>query len=86
MSSPSQFNWSSIRRSLIILIVFIGGMSLYTMFLGRPGDFGGGVVGGIVGMVFGGAVGLTIGLVQVFGKWIGGRRVRSADKSSSSVE
>src|SRR4051794_284788 len=72
MHSPPHSNWPAIRRGLILMMVLIGAMSLYTLLLGRPGDFG----AGVVGMVFGGAAGLTVVLVEGIGRWIARRQDR----------
>jgi hypothetical protein len=82
MSLLSQSNWPSIRRGLILLMLLIGGMSMYSLFLGRPGDFG----GGLVGMAFGGVAGLIVVLVEVIGRWTARRQARSVSEGSSSDE
>lgn len=80
MSSQSQSNWPSMRRGLILLMLLIGGTSVYSLLFGRPGDFG----GGLVGMVFCGVAGLSVVLVEAVGKWLALRRVRSVSERSSS--
>jgi hypothetical protein len=82
MSSPSQSNWPSIRSGLILLMVLIGGTSLYSLFLGRPGDFG----AGLMGLVAGAIIGLVVGLAGILGKWLARRRSRSAGETPSSDE
>src|SRR5260221_14493057 len=56
MSLPTQSRWSSLRRGLILLMGLIGGTSIYSLGLGRPGDFG----AGLVGLVLGGTAGLAV--------------------------
>jgi ammonia channel protein AmtB len=82
MRPSSQSNWPSIRRGLILMMFFFGVMSLYTLFLGRPGDF----AGGLVGMVIGGTAGLVVVLVEGIGRWLSRRRSRSAHDNRISDE
>jgi hypothetical protein len=79
MSLPSQSNWPSIRRGLIVLMLLMGGTSLYCFFLGRPGDFG----GGLVGMVFFGVAALLVGLFEVIGRRMARRQAGSVTEGSS---
>ena len=70
MSSPPQSTWPTTRRTLLIVGVLVGGMSLYSLTTGRPGDFG----AGMVGMVLGATAGLMVALVEVIGRWLARRR------------
>lgn len=78
MSSPPQSSWATLRRGLILLMVLIVGTSLYSLLLGRPGDFG----AGLVGLVFGGAAALVVVLVEVISRWSARRRARLPDQDS----
>jgi hypothetical protein len=61
-------------------MLLIGSTSLWSFFLGRPGDF----EAGLVGMVFGATVGLVVVLVEVIGRWLVRQRVRSTGEGSLS--
>jgi len=82
MSLTCQSNWPSIRRGLILLVLLIGGMSMYCLFLGRPDDFG----SGLVGMAFGGVAALIVVFVEVIGRWTARRLARSVSEGTSSVQ
>jgi len=75
-------NWPSIRRNLILLILVLGAMSLYSLFLGRPGDFAAGSVGAIVG----GSVALIVLLVEGAGKRFIRRRSAPSAEGAPSDE
>jgi hypothetical protein len=42
-------NWPKRRRGLLILVVLIGGMTVFSLARGRPGDVEAGLIGGVIG-------------------------------------
>ena len=65
MVKPHKNNWSRTRQQLILVGILLGGLCVFTLKSGRPGDVGAGILGRIIGAL---AVCLVVG-VELAGRF-----------------